>query len=191
MKKAMILAAAAAAALTALSAQAQQTNNAGNGFRMPYQSGWWGYAGISGGISEYRNCPIGSCDKRDDAWKVYGGGNFNQTFGGEISYVDLGSLIYSGGSADANGINLSLTAGFPLGRASSLFAKVGSIYSRTRASGFAAGTERDWGLSYGVGATLGFTDHWQGRIDWDRYRVSYVGRDSDVDALTVGVQYRF
>src|SRR4051812_20638881 len=80
------------AAAIAASVHAQQTNTT-PGYRMPYQSGFWGYVGGAVGASKFGSCAgsgvLFSCDRRDTAWKVYGGGNFNQTFGLEIGYLDL------------------------------------------------------------------------------------------------------
>ena len=145
MKK--ILAAAAAGTLAlaaALPAQAQSTSNAnsGTGLRMPYQNGFWGYVGASGGASEFGSCGgniLFSCDKRDSAWKVYGGGKFNEMFGLELGFLDLGRANFAGGSTEARGIDLALTGGVPLGANSSVFLKLGTVYGETDTHGSPAG----------------------------------------------------
>src|SRR5438105_3086520 len=48
---------------------ANQSMGGAAGFRMPYQTGFWGYVGAAGGRSDFEACPgVGSCDSRDTAW---------------------------------------------------------------------------------------------------------------------------
>lgn len=164
--------------------------------RMPYQSGFWNYVGVAGGVSRYDTCGGGlSCDKSDSAWKVYTGGKFNEMFGFEVGYNDFGSAQLGGGSVEARGLNFSMLAGMPIGANSGIFGKVGTTYGETRVSagapGFAAGKERDWGISYGAGAHIGLNQNWQVRLDWDRTRFQFVSGKKNVDAVTVGLQYKF
>jgi OOP family OmpA-OmpF porin len=199
----VIAALAVASALPAL-AQAQSTNTRTTqpapsgpmGFRMPWQSGFWSHVGIAGGTAEYNGCAGGNCGDNDTAWRIFAGGKFNDTIGFEASYFDLGRTSGGGGSVEADGINLSALFGFPVGASSSIHAKLGTSYGQTRTTanlaGAANGTERSWGLSYGLGGSLGLSQNVQLRLDWDRYRMEFAGgRDDDVDALTVGVQWRF
>lgn len=97
------------------SAVAQQS---GSGFRTPLQKDAWGYVGLSGGESRFRNgCPVGlNCGNPDTAWRLYGGGKLREAIGFEVAYMDLGNLS-PGAGADARGLNFSLLFGLPGGRA--------------------------------------------------------------------------
>src|ERR1700675_4627989 len=53
------------------------------------------YAGLSIGQSEAKNvdCASGfSCDKKDTAWKIFGGYQFMRYLAAEAAYTDLGKI---------------------------------------------------------------------------------------------------
>jgi predicted porin len=126
---------------------------------------------------------------------VQAGGNFNQMFGIELGYTDFGNMRAFGGDTEAKATNISLTAGVPIGQFA-LFAKGGGAYGRTDVSASSAthvatGKKSGWGTTWGVGATYAFTPNLQGRVDWDRYKLDFVGGEHDVDLVSAGVQLRF
>lgn len=180
-------------------AQAQSTTTtSGSSFNMPYERGFWGHVGASAGRSKFEaSCPAGSaCDESDQAFRIFAGGRFNNTIGGEIGWVNLGEWARGGGDTDAQALDLVATAGIPLGRNSSIFGKLGAAYTRAEAQGTApglvTGKEDGWGPRWGVGAQVGLTDNWALRADWDRYRIKIPGASKeDVDTFTVGAQYSF
>jgi len=156
------------------------------------------YVGIAGGQSKFRtDCSsVFSCDKKDTAWKVYGGGRFTDIFGLELGYTDFGKIRASGGDTKAWAANLSLLAGVPIGERFNIFAKAGGVYGRTDVDAspstlFDTGHKSGWGGTYGVGAAAGITRNLQVRVDYDRYKLDFVGGRRDIDLLTAGVQYRF
>jgi OOP family OmpA-OmpF porin len=167
------------------------------GTRWPHQSGFWGYAGVAGGVSRYDTCSGGlSCDERDTAWKFFVGGRFNQNFALEVGYNNFGTGELGGGSVKAHGINVSVLAGVPIGANSNIYGKFGTTYGETRVSvgapGFGPGKERDWATSYGAGINMGLgATNWQARLDWDRNRFKFAGGKENVDSLTIGLQYKF
>jgi len=182
----------AAAALAASGLACAQSE-----WRMPWTDNFWGYVGVSAGQSKFRtSCgSVFDCDQKDSAWKVQAGGNFNQMFGIELGYTDFGNMRAFGGDTEAKATSISLTAGVPIGHFA-LFAKGGGAYGRTdvsAASGslVATGKKSGWGSTWGVGATYAFTPNLQARVDWDRYKLDFVGGDHDVDLVSAGVQLRF
>jgi OOP family OmpA-OmpF porin len=166
---------------------------------MPWGDQFWGYAGVQGGQSKFRaDCGrIFDCDRKDSAWRVYGGGNFNSAIGLELGYTDFGRMRSFGGDTEARAADLSLTAGLPLfGDRFSIFAKGGGAYSRTEVSAsptafVSTGSKSGWGTKWGVGAALAFTRNLQARVDWDRYKLDFANGDRDVDLLSAGIQFRF
>lgn len=172
---------------------------AGTGITWPHQRGFWGHAGISLGGSELKaDCPSGSnCDDTDQAWRIFGGGRFSNIFGGEVGYIDFGNFRRGGGETDAQGLDLTLMAGVPFANNWSVFGKLGTIYSRTEATGtagpgFSTGKEHGWGPRVGIGLQAGITQNWAVRADLDRYRVKLPGSDKeDIDTLMIGAQYTF
>ena len=101
---------------------------------MPHERGFWGHAGISFGQSKLDdlNCTPGfACDDKDQAFKLYAGGRFNNIFGLELGAAELRQVHGDGGEADGWGADLALIAGIPIGANSAIFGKLGVIYART------------------------------------------------------------
>lgn len=169
---------------------AGQTTADDRAWRMPYQSGFWGHAGISAGRSELDvDCPSGiSCDTKDTLLRAYAGGRFNNALGLEAGLIDFGEWDIAGGKADAWGLDLALVAGFPIGANSAVFGKVGGIYAETDTP---LGDEDGLGARFGIGAQIGLTTNLALRADLDRYKLDFVGGEEDVDSLTLGLQYTF
>lgn len=155
------------------------------------------YVGGSLGATDWRtDCPSGSgCDDSTLGFKLYTGTKFNDYLGAEIGYVNLGRPDTNGGHQTAQGANVSLIAGVPIGDRFGVNAKVGTMYAWTNTTGNVpgnlAGKERDFGLSYGAGATMALAPQVMLRVDWDRYDLNFKGRDGKVDMLSAGVQYLF
>jgi len=184
--------------LAALPTWAQSTYPPSDSFRMPYQKEFWttGHAGIEIGQSKLDlNCPSGvSCDDRANAFKLFAGGRFNNTFGGEISYLNTNNFNFGpGGNINLQAVNFGLLAGVPFGPSKnwSIFCKLGLLWGHAEAGDT---SQNGWGPSYGVGATVGLTRGWALRADWDRYRFKMPGGGGDrenVDSLMIGAQYTF
>lgn len=165
-------------------------------WRMPYERGFWGHVGISFGQSKLDDvtCTPGlRCDDKDQAFKLYAGGRFNNIFGLEFGVLNIGKFFANGGEADGWGADAALIAGIPIGANSAIFGKAGVIYARTEISATAPviteGKERGWGGRWGVGAQLGLTKDWALRADFDRYRLPFPGDHRDLETMMLGVQY--
>ncbi|HYN12124.1 MAG TPA: porin family protein [Burkholderiales bacterium] len=177
---------------------AQQTSSTTDAWRLPHQRGFWGHAGISFGRSELNiSCPAATpCDTKDQGFRLYAGGRFNNAVGLELGLLNIGKFTVAGGDVDGWGADIALVAGVPIGSNSAIFGKLGVIYGRTEVS-FAvpgilvAGKERGLGPRIGVGAQVGLTPNWALRGDWDRFHMKFPGSKEDVDTLMVGVQYTF
>ena len=180
------------------SGSASTGQSTGTGLTMPYERNFWGHAGLSIGKSELdARCTGGlRCDKTDTAWRVYGGGRFNNIFGGEIGYTDFGDFTRGGGETDAQGVDFTLLAGVPFGSNQNwaVFGKLGVAYTHSDVTGvapFVTGDEDGWGPRYGLGLQAGLTRNWAIRADWDRTEIQLRQGDGDIDTFTLGAQYTF
>ena len=164
-------------------------------WRMPYERGFWGHAGVSAGPSRLdADCPAGtSCDDKDYMFRAYAGGRFNNTIGLELGVLNLGKYQRGGGDTDGWGADIALIAGFPIGANSAIFGKVGAIYARTEVdgTGLNTGKERGFGARFGIGGQLGLTKEWAIRADLDRYQLPLPGGKENLDSVMFGVQYTF
>ena len=194
---AAVLASACVFPAAALAQSASTGQSSGTGLTMPYERNFWGNAGLSLGKSQFDGrCPGGQrCDNTDTVWRLYGGGRFNNVFGGEAAYVNFGDFSRGGGETEAHGLDFTLVAGIPFGsnRNWSVFGKLGTIYSWTDVSGTGLRTGDGEGFSprFGVGLQMGITPNWSVRADLDRFQVRLPEGREDVDTFLLGAQYTF
>jgi OOP family OmpA-OmpF porin len=189
-----------ASAQTTTSPSTTTSTSTTDTWRMPYQRGFWGHAGASIGQSKMDDACAGfpgtfACDDKDQAFRVYAGGRFNNAVGLEVGVMNPGQFDRGGGETDGWGADLALVAGVPIGANSAIFGKAGFLYSRMEVTGTApglrTGKERGFGPRFGIGGQIGFTPQWALRADYDRFRIPLVGGKEDVDTLMLGVQYTF
>lgn len=156
--------------------------------------GW--YIGGSIGQSEADDdCPSGfSCDLKDTAYKLFGGYRFNRNFAAEAFWGEWGEISVSAGGAtatvEARTIGIAGLGILPVSPQFDLFGKIGIGNTELKAtgSGLAAGlTAEDDGsdLMLGLGAVYNFTRNLGVRAEWERFT------DSELDILSIGLQYRF
>jgi len=157
-----------------------------------------GYVGLGGGTAKYdlRNGGGFTFDDSDTAIKLYAGAYFHPNLGLELSYLDMGKARRIGGSTSARGLSLSLVGRLPLATQLDLLGKLGSIYGRTNTQGFGGygvqpGKDSGFGLSYGAGLRWAFTPQWSAVLEWERHRLHFADRNSDVDTATLGLQYNY
>ena len=148
-------------------------------------------------------------DDSDTAYKIFGGYMFNDYFGAELGYVDMGtvsdSFSFDGGEfsgpidaaieADITGFTAHLIGQVPVGPVD-LFAKVGLISyeakGRATVSDFST-TEserfKDTGedFAYGVGAKLNL-GNFAIRAEYEVFDISDV---DDLNMISIGVQFTF
>src|SRR5688572_17398990 len=133
-------------------------------WRMPYERGFWGHVGLSFGQSKLdASCPAPfPCDDKDQTFRLYAGGRFNNAVGMEVGVLNPGVFRRGGGETDGWGADAALIAGIPIGANSSIFGKLGVIYSRMEVtasplSGVRTGKERGFGGRWGIGGQVVFT----------------------------------
>ncbi|MBI3369862.1 MAG: outer membrane beta-barrel protein [Burkholderiales bacterium] len=159
-----------------------------------------GYFGIDVGKPRYKlGCGPGvfSCDDPSSSFHIYTGGLFNEWAGLELGYLHLGNADRFGGTARAQGINLSLVGRVPISQPFSVFGKLGTTYGRTKVSanslsGAPTGSDSGWGASYGAGVGYDFSSTWGVVAQWDRNKMKFIGRGrQDVDTTSIGIKVRF
>lgn len=159
-------------------------------------------------------------DETDVGFKVLGGYQFNANLALEGGYVNLGKGSASNtmtapatGSLNSrfksDGWLVQAVGILSVGNDFSLFGKLGTIYSTVKtdlttsgavvlAPGQAASRKRsEWNVAYGIGAGYRITKSVDVRLDWDRYQdlgnkgCNTCTGESDVDLISVGVNFRF
>lgn len=136
-------------------------------------------------------------DDGDTSYSIRGGSFFNANLGMEIGYTNFGKINRAGGTTKAEGINLSVVGRMPLSPSFNVLGKIGTTYGHTNvssnpASGVVAGSEKDFGLSYGIGAEYLLTPQWSGVLQYESTKMQFAGDRSDRVGLTsLSARYRF
>jgi OOP family OmpA-OmpF porin len=137
---------------------------------------------------------VSNCDDKDTAWKAFVGYQVNRWLAVEGTYMDLGeytaTVTIPGFAAvntttDASSWNIAALASVPLGPVS-LFGKLGYARTENEATVNNVRFGEDGGEAiYGVGVKWDMTRNWALRAEWERLN------KSEIDLLSVGVQFRF
>lgn len=142
----------------------------------------------------------GTVDGKDSGFKIFGGFQFNQNFGVEMAWVDLGKAKYSGtflgapvtgGTVDTSGLNISAVGTIPLNPSFELFGKVGLFAWEAKARDTTGGVPfsgKDDGadFSFGIGASYNITKNVSLRAEWERFKAV-----DSIDFLSLGVAFKF
>lgn len=163
---------------------------AGNAAAQSDPASW--YIGGTLGRSDFKDgCQgLGSCDKKDTAWRILGGYQFNRNFAAEIGYHNLGKASAPGLDTKANAVELVGIGALPLVDRFSVYGKLGAYRGELKT---AAAKKTSSDVTYGAGLQYDFTKAVGVRGEWQRYNKMGGGAlaKTDVDVLSVGVVYRF
>lgn len=150
-------------------------------------------------------------DDNQDVWRVFGGLQFNDVLGAEITYYEFDDAKdrgrhrdhhdrrYGGLEADLDGWSIAAVFSAPLHDRFAVFAKVGWFWweadinhTQTVIPGERPLRKNEDGddVFFGAGLNIGVTEHLQVRLEYDRFEL-----DEDInpnlDAASVSLQWRF
>ena len=177
------------------------------------------YLGTAIGQAKFKNDDFQSLgnegfdvDRKDTAFKLFAGYQFNPNFAVEASYVDFGDfeanafatdgLNVASGSvkASADGFGFALVGRLPIDAGFSVFGKLGLIAWDGDISGNATlnGTtlvdirqsDDDIDPFYGVGVEY-VVNQVMVRAEFERYDLSSSGEDYEIDLISASIGYRF
>lgn len=196
-KQAVVIALAAAGIVGTSQAMAQAQSRLSGA----YIGGSIGQAEFDKGCEGIAGSGV-SCDDKDSTWKLFGGYQVNRNFAVELGYADLGEIRASGpggtASAEANAWDLVGLGILPLGNNFSLYGKAGfyraEVDGQVNTATFTGSAdENNTDLTFGVGARYDVTRNVAVRAEWQRYSDMGGGNvgESDVDVMSLGLQYQF
>ena len=187
------IALAVAALGMGVTAQAQSTGASAGTTSSSMSSGsnWYTpagarYIGLNAGRTD-----LNSADNAT-AYDVYAGGMWNKNFGLEIGMADFGKMNRGASTVDAYGFSVKAVGVMPLSESFSAFAKLGTMYSRTKVNtGGSQVSDHGWGSTYGVGVNFDINQQLAAVVEWDQTNVHLAGAREHINTTSVGLKYRF
>ena len=144
------------------------------------------YIGLNAGRTDLNSA------RNATAYDVYAGGMWNKNFGLEIGMADFGSMSRGASSVEAYGFSLKAVGVMPLSESFSGFAKLGTMYSRTKVNdGASQVSDHGWGTTYGVGLNFDINPQLAAVAEWNQTNVQLAGTREHINTTSVGLKYRF
>ncbi len=122
------------------------------------------------------------------AFSVLAGHKFNSNFAAEVAYVNFGSVdVAPGDTVKSSAMSLSGVGSFPLNDQFSLFGKLGVASTTVEGTGF---SEKNTGVTYGVGAQFDFDRQFAIRAGYDAYKIGDAVKE-DETVMSIGALFTF
>lgn len=133
----------------------------------------------------------GSFDESDTGFKLFGGWMFNQYVGGELEYIDGGTVGDRDLGVDSTGVNLALKGNWPVTEQFDVFGKVGYFFwdADIDLTGDRGQEQNESGsdLSWGIGAGYDFTPNFGVIAEWQWFQIE----EADADMMSASVVWKF
>ena len=152
-----------------------------------------------------------SDDNRSNAFKLFGGYQFNKNFAVEAGYFNLGEFGFMAttvpagtlsGKIKIQGLNVDAVGMLPLDNKFSVFGRLGLQYAQAKDNFSSTGavpvlsnanpSKNALNYKAGLGVQYDFNQSLGMRLEAERYRINdAVGNNGDINMYSVGLVYRF
>jgi len=145
---------------------------------------------VGAGVGQF-SVDEGGFDESDTGYKLFGGWMFNKYIGGELEYIDGGTVEDSGFGIDTTALNVSLKGNWPVTEQFDVYGKVGYFFwdADIDSSGDSSQESNESGsdLSWGIGAGYDFTENFGIVGEWQWFQIE----EADAEMMSVGVVWKF
>lgn len=132
----------------------------------------------------------GLTSNKDNAAGIFAGVKFNQNFGFEAAYTDLGKVRNLTNEVKLSAWDLSLVGTLPLNATFSLNGKLGMANSKSAQT--LGGTGKRTAATFGISAQADINPTFAVRVGWDRYGMKdAAGIKADTDLWSVSGMIKF
>ncbi|MCH1928579.1 OmpA family protein [Shewanella sp. A25] len=163
------------------------------------------YVGAGLGVNNYEHVATMNGDDNPYAWDVFAGYMFNDYFGAEIGYRDLGSADWDFGpihnDMDVKGATLGLVGVWPLANNWSISAEAGAMYytlennQRSTSGAKSSYSADDFAPYFGAGVGYNFTENLKLQAKYRRYEnldeTDFNTIEADSNYWGLELSYRF
>lgn len=122
--------------------------------------------------------------------ELKGGYKFNENFGLELAYVDLGEADFEdiNGNVSVDGFKASVVGFIPVAETVSLYGKVGLYtWDADFETSLGSASDDDSDIAYGIGAAWGVADNLDVNFGYDIYDFE----DDEATNINLGLTYKF
>jgi OOP family OmpA-OmpF porin len=145
---------------------------------------------VGAGVGQF-SVDEGGFDESDTGYKLFGGWMFNKYIGGELEYIDGGTVEDSGFGIDTTALNVSLKGNWPVTEQFDVYGKVGYFFwdADIDSSGDSSQESNESGsdLSWGIGAGYDFTENFGIVGEWQWFQIE----EADAEMMSLGVVWKF
>lgn len=191
--QAMVLGACLAACTGVLQAQNQTIDSGVYLGAAAGQAKWW----------EFQCQGFPECNQRSSVAKFFAGFQFARHWSAELAFTDLGKIHDGSPGVFSQDIKVRLgeatiVGSYPFTGRMMVYGKAGAYYAKTTDDFTLNGVstqvvENNWGATWGLGLQYYFVRGFAARVEAQRYMKVGQGDlgDTDVDAITLGLLYKF
>jgi OmpA-OmpF porin, OOP family len=152
------------------------------------------YIGGSAGKGASKKACDGAmtCDNSEEAFKVFGGYQFNRNVALEIGYADLGDFAADGTETSVRALDAAAQFTAPISQRFALIGRLGAYRSHVEASGVITTATHNTSFTWGLGVLFNVSRSFGLRAEWQNY--SDIGgggtRPDDIDFFSLGLVLR-
>ena len=145
---------------------------------------------IGAGLGDF-SVDEGGFSESDTSFKLLGGWMFNDYIGGELEYIDGGTVGEGDFGIDSTGVNVSVKGNWPVIEQFDVFAKLGYYFwdADIDFEGDSGQEDNESGsdVSWGIGAGWDFTDNFGVIAEYQWFTIE----EADAELLSVSVLWKF
>jgi OOP family OmpA-OmpF porin len=147
--------------------------------------------GSAGNAASKHTCDgAASCDDNDEAFRLFGGYQFNRNVAFEAGYVDLGDFVADGTETSVRVLDAAAVFTAPISERFAIIGRLGAYRSHVEASGATTSGAHNTSFTWGLGVQYNFSRAFGLRAEWQHFPDIGDGGPDDIDYFSLGLVLR-